>query len=83
MKNSGRRVSADDAQSTTRACNPDKGKSLPFGQRLTCSVREACDATGLSRAKMYLLISDGSVSSTTVGRRRLVHIRSLTTLVLK
>lgn len=56
-------------------------KSLPFSQRLTCSVSDAVDATGISRAKLYQLISDGSLSSTTVGRRRLVHVWSLRSLL--
>ena len=57
------------------------GSVIPFDQRLTCSVRDACNASGLSRAKLYQLLSDGSVSSTTIGRRRLVHVRSLRTLL--
>lgn len=54
---------------------------LPFAQRLTCTVAEACEATGLGRTKIYELIGDGLVSTTTVGRRRLVSVQSLLALV--
>ncbi|GMO92878.1 excisionase family DNA-binding protein [Bradyrhizobium sp. TM239] len=47
---------------------------LPFAQRLTCTVAEACEATGLGRTKIYELIGDGRVTTTTVGRRRLVNV---------
>jgi excisionase family DNA binding protein len=51
--------------------------SLPFAQRLTCTIHEACEATGLGRTKLYELISAGQLLTTTVGRRRLVLVRSL------
>lgn len=54
---------------------------LPFAQRLTCTVAEACDATGLGRTKIYELIGDGRVTTTTIGRRRLVIVQSLLALV--
>ena len=83
MKNSRHRTDvAERRAEAEEASNQTEGRSVPFAQRLTCSISDACDATGLSRAKLYQLISDGSVSSTTVGRRRLVHVRSLRTLVL-
>jgi excisionase family DNA binding protein len=55
--------------------------SIPFAQRLTCTVAEACEATGLGRTKLYELIGDGRVTTTTVGRRRLVLVQSLLALV--
>lgn len=54
---------------------------LPFAQRLTCTIAEACEVTGLGRTKIYELIGDGRVSTTTVGRRRLVIVQSLLALV--
>ena len=57
------------------------GRRLPFDQRLTCTVAEACEATGLGRTKIYELIGDGRVTTTTVGRRRLVIVQSLLALV--
>jgi excisionase family DNA binding protein len=55
--------------------------SIPFAQRLTCTIAEASQATGLGRTKIYELIAEGRVATTTVGRRRLVLIRSLYSLV--
>jgi len=57
-------------------------KTIPFAQRLTCSVTEACDATGLGRTKLYELMSEGCIATTSVGRRRLVLVESLRALVL-
>ncbi|MCA1542710.1 hypothetical protein I6F18_22380 [Bradyrhizobium sp. NBAIM32] len=37
--------------------------------------------TGLGRTKIYELIGDGRVTTTTVGRRRLVMVQSLLALV--
>lgn len=58
-----------------------QGRRLPFAQRLTCTVAEACEVTGLGRTKIYELIGDGRVTTTTVGRRRLVIVQSLLALV--
>ena len=58
-----------------------QGRRLPSAQRLTCTVAEACEVTGLGRTKIYELIGDGRVTTTTVGRRRLVIVQSLLALV--
>ena len=60
---------------------PSHLRRLPFAQRLTCTVAEACEVTGLGRTKIYELIGDGRVTTTTVGRRRLVIVQSLLALV--
>jgi excisionase family DNA binding protein len=44
-------------------------------------VVEACDATGIGRTKLYELIGDGQLETTTIGRRRLVLVRSLLSLL--
>ena len=56
--------------------------AIPFEERLTCSVAEACTAVGLSRSKIYELISDGAVETVMIGRRRLVRVPSLKRLLL-
>ena len=56
-------------------------KAIPFAQRLTCTISEACEVTGLGRTKLYELIGDGHLATTTVGRRRLVVVRSLMALL--
>jgi excisionase family DNA binding protein len=54
---------------------------IPFAQRLTCTIAEACEVTGLGRTKLYELIGHGRITTTTIGRRRLVQIRSLLSLI--
>ena len=55
--------------------------AIPFAQRLSCTIAEACEVTGLGRTKLYELIADGRLATTTIGRRRLVLVRSLLSLV--
>jgi excisionase family DNA binding protein len=55
--------------------------AIPFAQRLSCTIAEACEATGLGRTKLYELIGDGHLATKTVGRRRLVLVRSLLSLL--
>jgi excisionase family DNA binding protein len=55
--------------------------TIPFAERLTCTIAEACQATGLGRTKLYELIGEGYLETTTIGRRRLVLVRSLRTLL--
>ena len=50
--------------------------TIPFAQRLTCTIDDACEATGLGRTKLYELIGAGRIVTTTIGRRRLVMVRS-------
>ncbi len=54
---------------------------IPFTERISCTVAEACVATGLGRTKLYELIGAGSVETVCVGRRRLVSVKSLLELI--
>ena len=56
---------------------PRTAHEIPFMQRPTCTIKEACKAAGLGRTKLYELIEHGALKTSTVGRRRLVHIPSL------
>ena len=56
-------------------------QTVPFAEKLTCTINEACEVTGLGRTKLYELIGDGHLATTTVGRRRLVVVRSLLSLL--
>jgi excisionase family DNA binding protein len=51
--------------------------AIPFAERLTCTIAEACEAAGLGRTKLYELIGEGHLDTTTIGRRRLVLVRWL------
>jgi excisionase family DNA binding protein len=54
---------------------------IPFADRLVCTIAEACEVTGLGRTKLYELIGDGHIETTTIGRRRLVLVQSLFSLL--
>lgn len=51
--------------------------NIPFQERPTCTVAEACDAVGLGKTKFYELIGAGAVETIAVGRRRLVRVPSI------
>ena len=59
----------------------EEPKSIPFVQRLTCTISEAREVTGLGRTKLYELIGTGHLITTTVGSRRLVLVSSLRSLL--
>jgi excisionase family DNA binding protein len=50
---------------------------IPFVQRPTCTIKEACRASGMGRTKFYELIKGGELKVISVGRRRLVQVPSL------
>ena len=56
---------------------PRSPSEIPFLQRPTCTIDEACRAAGLGRTKLYELIRCGVLETSTVGRRRLVLVPSL------
>lgn len=55
--------------------------TIPFAQRPTCSIAEACSAAGFGRTKLYELIDGGAVKAVKIGRRRLVQVPSLLKLL--
>ena len=72
---------AEESQFTLSDSEVTGPKAIPFAQRFTCTIKEACELTGLGRTKLYELIGDGHLATTTVGRRRLVVVRSLLSLL--
>ena len=71
----------EELQITPSAPEAVRPQTVPFVQKLTCMINEACEMTGLGRTKLYELIGDGHLATTTVGRRRLVVVRSLLSLL--
>jgi excisionase family DNA binding protein len=71
----------EQSQFTASLPNTEEPKTIPFAQRLTCTISEACEVTGLGRTTLYELIGTGRLRTTTVGRRRLVVIESLLALL--
>ncbi|MCK1652919.1 helix-turn-helix domain-containing protein [Bradyrhizobium sp. 149] len=78
-------LSEEDGRSSPKSpfspTNDRDAKVVPFRERLSCTVDEACTVTGLGRTKLYELIGSGQLVTTTIGRRRLVIVRSLLELV--
>ena len=55
--------------------------TIPFRERLSCTIAEACAATGIGRTKIYEALSDGRLESVKVDNRRLVLVASLLRLL--
>jgi excisionase family DNA binding protein len=55
--------------------------SIPFHDRISCTVPEACAATGIGRSKLYEEMAAGRLQTTCVGRRRLILVGSLVRLL--
>ncbi|MBS0471295.1 MAG: helix-turn-helix domain-containing protein [Proteobacteria bacterium] len=51
--------------------------AIPFAERPTCTVAEACSAVGFGKTKLYELLDGGAVDSVRIGRRRLIRVPSL------
>jgi excisionase family DNA binding protein len=69
------------SQVSLSAPKAEEPSTMPFAQRLTCTIDDACEVTGLGRTKLYELIGDRRIVTTTIGRRRLVVVRSLLALL--
>jgi len=54
---------------------------IPFAIRLSCTVEEACQATGIGRTKLYEEINAGRIETMAIGTRRLIIVRSLVALI--
>jgi excisionase family DNA binding protein len=81
MKHNRRKNGGERSQVTRIPRKPAEAKALPFIERISCTVQEACEATGLGRTKLYALIGTGQLQTTTIGRRRLVMVHSLLSLL--
>lgn len=46
---------------------------------ITVTVKDACQMSGLGKTKLYELIGNGTIETTTIGRRRLINVDSLKT----
>lgn len=55
--------------------------AIPFRERLSCTIPEACAATGLGRTKMYEEIGAGRVHVRKFGTRTLIVVDSLVALI--
>jgi hypothetical protein len=51
--------------------------SIPFRDRISATIAESCEASGLGRTKIYELIAAKKILTTKVGNRTLVLVPSL------
>jgi len=75
------KIGGQQSQASLSAPKAAEPSLMPFAQRLTCTIGDACEVTGLGRTKLYELIGTGRIVTTTIGRRRLVVVRSLLALL--
>jgi excisionase family DNA binding protein len=54
-----------------------KSPSVPFDERLTCTVREACAAVPCGRTHLYKMLRAGLIQAEKFGSKTLVVIASL------
>jgi excisionase family DNA binding protein len=45
--------------------------------KITCSIREATDLTGLGKTTLYSLLAEKKITGVRVGAKRLIHVDSL------
>ncbi len=55
--------------------------TIPFAQRVTATVAETKQATGIGHTTLYEMMKDGRIKTTHVGKRRLVLVRSVLSLL--
>ena len=60
--------------SAPKAAEPS---TMPFAQRLTCTIDDACEVTGLGRTKLYELIAAGELEIVKIGTATRVVVSSI------
>jgi excisionase family DNA binding protein len=56
---------------------PNTDESIPFYQRQTCTVKEACAAIPCGRTHLYRMIQAGRIKVEKLGSKTLIVISSL------
>jgi excisionase family DNA binding protein len=75
-------VSNEDAMNAV-AAEVTGRKPQPGGQRVTITIREACEVSGLSRSTINRLLLARKLTSVRVGRRVLIHNDTLQQILLE
>jgi excisionase family DNA binding protein len=55
--------------------------NIPFKERISATIAEACEASGLGRTKIYEMIAERKIETRKVGSRTLVLVPSLLTAI--
>jgi hypothetical protein len=74
-------MSTDLHPDTTTKVQLDVPERIPFGERLTCSVDDATEVSGLSRSMIYNKMKSGEIEWMKIGARRLIKVPSLRRLL--
>ena len=67
--------------STTDKAPTGRPERIPFNERLTCSVDDAVETSGLSRSMIYNKMKSGEIEWKKIGARRLIKVPSLLRLL--
>ena len=51
--------------------------SIPFREKIGCSVEEACAVLGVGTTMAYEMLNNGILESFQIGRRRIVKVSSI------
>ena len=54
---------------------------MQFSERISCSIKEAVEATGISRSQIYVLMDGGKIAFAEVSGRRRIFVPSLLALL--
>jgi len=54
---------------------------IPFRERVSCTISEACAYGGFGETTCFKLLKEGKLRSVTIGRRRLISVPSLLSLL--
>jgi DNA binding domain, excisionase family len=49
--------------------------------KITCSIKEATELTGLGKTTLYSLLADHKITGIRIGTKRLIHVESLRRLL--
>jgi excisionase family DNA binding protein len=74
-------MTANSHFSTAGKARPGGSERIAFGEKLTCSVNDAAEASGLSRSMIYNKMKSGEIEWTKIGSRRLIKVPSLLRLL--
>jgi hypothetical protein len=55
--------------------------TIPFSERVTCTIPQAVEASGVGRSSLYLEMDAGRLEYVKVGSRRLIVVASLLKLL--
>src|SRR5262245_28541456 len=77
----GKKVAVEKSPAESARERQQRTRSVPFRERVTCSVDDGSEATGWSKSELYKAMADRRLRYVRHGRRRLLVVPSLIALV--